>query len=69
MIKDGSNNEDSPFLNVMTSAVALTAVAIEYVYVRSFETSTADGVRRLFSTVGNMPSTFERHQTKDGVRL
>ena len=69
MIKDGSNNEDSQFLNVMTCAVALTAVAIEYVYVRSFETSTVNGERRLFNMVGNMPSTFERRQTKDGVCL
>ena len=32
MIRVGSNNKDTPYSNVMTSVVALMAVAIEYVY-------------------------------------
>jgi hypothetical protein len=37
MIKVGSNNGDFRYLSAMTFAVALTAVAIEYVYTRSLE--------------------------------
>jgi hypothetical protein len=39
MIRVGSNNEDSLFSNAMNFVVALMAVAIEYVYIRSLETS------------------------------
>jgi hypothetical protein len=39
MIRVGSNKEDSLFLNAMNSVVVLMAVAIEYVYIRSLDTS------------------------------
>jgi hypothetical protein len=37
MIRVGSNNGDFRYLSAMTFAVALKAVAIEYVYIRSLE--------------------------------
>jgi hypothetical protein len=38
MISVGSEYKVTPFLNAMNSAVALMAVKIEYVYIRSLET-------------------------------
>jgi len=39
MIRVGSNDGDFQYLSATTFAVVLMAVAIEYVYIRSLETS------------------------------